>query len=161
FTIDLARAVLPAAGDIEREEVKIADGDVTLAGTITRKKGAQGRLPAVTFLSGSGGQDREGFSSGIDLGTPEILDRPPREGFLVLRFDDRGVGGSTGPIQDLDFDGLTGDGRRAVHYLLARTDVDPKRVAVIGHSEGALSAPVLAASEPLAAIVLMASPGRP
>src|SRR5262249_58570341 len=99
-------------------------------------------VPALTFLSGSGGQDREGFSSGIDLGTHEILDRLTREGFLVLRFDDRGVGASTGPTQDIVFDDLVGDGRRAVRYLLARPDVDPKRVAVIGHSEGGLSAPV-------------------
>jgi pimeloyl-ACP methyl ester carboxylesterase len=48
-----------------------------------------------------------------------------------------------------------------VRYLLARPDVDPERVAVLGHSEGGLSAPVLAAEEPLAAIVLLAAPGRP
>jgi pimeloyl-ACP methyl ester carboxylesterase len=160
FTIDLpARA--EAAGDILREEVKIVDGDVSLAGTVTRTKEAQGRLPAVTFLSGSGPQDREGYSSGIDLGTHEILDRLTREGFLVLRVDDRGVGASTGPTQDIDFGDLVEDGRRAVRFLLARPDVDPERLAVIGHSEGGLSAPVLAAEEPLAAIVLMAAPGRP
>ena len=160
FSIELPPR-MPTADDVLREEVKIVDGDVSLAGTLTRTKGAQGRLPAVTFLSGSGPQDREGFSSGIDLGTHEILDRLTREGFLVLRVDDRGVGTSTGPTQGIDFGDLVEDGRRAVRYLLARPDVDAKRVAVIGHSEGGLSAPVLAADEPLAAIVLMAAPGRP
>jgi pimeloyl-ACP methyl ester carboxylesterase len=160
FAIELA-ARAPAGDDLAREEVRIVDGDVSLAGTITRLEGAAGRLPAVTFLSGSGPQDREGFSSGIDLGTHEILDRLTREGFLVLRVDDRGVGASTGPTQDIDFGDLVEDGRRAVRFLRARPDVDPERVAVLGHSEGGLSAPVLAAEEPLAAIVLMAAPGRP
>jgi len=159
FTIELPRRT--TAEDIAREDVKIVDGDVSLAGTLTRKQGAQGRLPAVTFLSGSGPQDRDGYSSGIDLGTHEILDRLTREGFLVLRVDDRGVGASTGPTKDIDFGDLVEDGRRAVRFLLARPDVDPKRVVLIGHSEGGLSAPVLAADEPLAAIVLMAAPGRP
>lgn len=162
FTIELDQRAPPA--DIEREEVRIDDGVVSLAGTLTRKKGlvAQGgRLPAVFFLSGSGPQDREGFSSGIDIGTHEILDRLTREGFLVLRVDDRGVGGSTGPTQGIDFGDLVEDGRRALRFLLARPDVDPARVVAIGHSEGGLSAPVLAAEEPLAAIVLMAAPGRP
>jgi pimeloyl-ACP methyl ester carboxylesterase len=162
FTIELAQSA-PAA-DIEREEVEIVDGDVSLAGTLTRKKGlvAQGgKLPAVFFLSGSGPQDREGFSSGIDVGTHEILDRLTREGFLVLRVDDRGVGASTGPTQDMDFDDLVEDGRRAVRFLLARPDVDPRRVVLIGHSEGGVSAPILATTEPIAAVVLMAAPGRP
>jgi hypothetical protein len=161
FTIELAPRFVPE--DIEREEVRIEDGGVSLAGTLTRKKGlgGKGKLPAVFFLSGSGPQDREGFSSGIDVGTHEILDRLTREGFLVLRVDDRGVGGSTGPTKDLDFGDLVEDGRRAARFLLARPDVDPSRVVAIGHSEGGLSAPVLAAEEPLAAIVLLAAPGRP
>ncbi|MSR61241.1 MAG: alpha/beta fold hydrolase [Planctomycetes bacterium] len=155
---------LPAqarADDLEREDVTIFEGPVCLAGAITKKKGATGRLPAVFFLSGSGGQDREGYSSGLDLGTHEILDRLTREGFLVLRVDDRGVGGSTGPLVDMTFEDLVADGRSAVHFLLERPDVDPKRVVLIGHSEGAISAPILAASEPIAAVVLMAGPGRP
>jgi len=159
FTIELPS--LARADDLEREEVKIVEGPVSLAGSITKKKGASGRLPAVFFLSGSGGQDREGFSSGLDLGTHEILDRLTREGFLVLRVDDRGVGDSTGPLDDITFDDLLADGRSAVHFLLARPDVDPKRVVLIGHSEGGISAPILAASEPIAAVVLMAAPGRP
>lgn len=161
FTIELAPSV-PAA-DIEREEVEIVDGDVSLAGTLTRKKGLVaegGKLPAIFFLSGSGPQDREGFSSGIDVGTHEILDHLTREGFLVLRVDDRGVGASRGPTQDMDFDDLVEDGRRAVRFLLERPDVDPKRVVLIGHSEGGISAPILATTEPIAAVVLMAAPGR-
>jgi pimeloyl-ACP methyl ester carboxylesterase len=160
FTLE-APARPTQAADLEREEVEIVDGDVSLAGTLTRRKGATGKLPGAFFLSGSGPQDREGFSSGIDVGTHEILDRLTREGFLVLRVDDRGVGESSGPTEDLDFGDLVEDGRRVLRFLRARPDVDPERVVALGHSEGALSATVLAAEEGLAALVLMAGPGRP
>lgn len=159
--VTLAVEPTPRAADLDYEDVTITEGEVSLAGTITRPKGAEGRLPAVFFLSGSGGQDRDGYSSGIDVGTHEILDRLTREGFLVLRVDDRGVGGSTGPTDAMTFDDLVADGRRALRFLLAREDVDPVRVALIGHSEGGMSAPLLAGSEPVAAVVLMAAPGRP
>jgi pimeloyl-ACP methyl ester carboxylesterase len=159
FTIALPQRAL--ADDLEHEDVAIVDGDVRLAGTITRPKGAQGRLPALTFLSGSGPQDRDGYSSGIDLGTHEILDRLTRDGFLVLRFDDRGVGASSGPLEDFDFDDIVADSRRALHFLRARPDVDPERVALLGHSEGGISAPLLATQEHVAAIALLAAPGRP
>jgi pimeloyl-ACP methyl ester carboxylesterase len=159
FDIQLTTRARPA--DLEHEDVTISDGAVSLAGTVTRPKGQQGPFPAVFFLSGSGPQDRDGFALGLDLGTHEILDRLTREGFLVLRVDDRGVGASTGPTDDLTLDDLVEDGRRAVRHLLARPDVDPGRVALLGHSEGGVSAPLLAASEPIAAVVLLAAPGRP
>lgn len=160
FTIE--RPAPPGTGDdFEREEVTIVDGEVSLAGTLTRKQGAGGRLPALTFLSGSGAQDREGYAGGIDLGTHEILDRLTREGFLVLRVDDRGAGQSTGPVENLTFDDLVADGRRALGFLRARDDVDPARIALLGHSEGGVSAPILAAEGGIAALVLLAAPGRP
>lgn len=156
----IERPVRTAAADFEREDVEIADGPVVLAGTVTRPKGAHGKLPALTFLSGSGGQDRDGYASGLDLGTHEILDRLTRDGFLVLRFDDRGVGASRGPTDGMAFPDIVEDGRRALKYLAARPDVDPERIALIGHSEGGLSGPLLATQERVAALVLMAAPGR-
>ncbi len=144
------------------ESVEIRHGEVVLAGEITRPRGSSGRLPAVFFLSGSGLQDRDGLSSGIDLGTHEILDRLTLEGMLVLRVDDRGAGESRGPVEGLRFDDLIADGRACVDHLLARDDVDPDRVALIGHSEGGCTAPILAAERPrIAALVLMAATGRP
>ncbi|HEX6883834.1 MAG TPA: alpha/beta fold hydrolase [Planctomycetota bacterium] len=159
---EIERPTRPGADEgLEREEVRIDDGPVSLAGTLTRPRGATGRLPALTFLSGSGLQDREGFAAGMDLGTHEILDHLTRAGFLVLRVDDRGAGESTGPMEGLTFDDLVADGRRVLHYLRARPDVDPERVALLGHSEGGLSAPILAAEGGVAAVVLLAAPGRP
>jgi len=163
ITLDVAP---PPRDDFVREEVTIEHGDsgsggrVKLAGTITRKKGVEGRLPAVFFVSGSGSQDREGLAGGIDLGTHEILDRLTEEGFVVLRADDRGVGGSVGPGVDVSYDDLVADARACVDFLLARADVEAEHLFVLGHSEGGETAPILACERPLAGIVLMAAPGR-
>ena len=139
-----------------------AHNEAVLKGEITRPKGAKGRLPAVFFLSGSGLQDRDGFSGGIDLGTHEILDHLTRAGFLVLRMDDRGAGESTGPMENVPYEEIVADARACLDYLLGRADVDAEHVALIGHSEGGVTAPILAYEKPvLAAVVLMAAPARP
>ena len=148
-------------GDIDSEEVEITHGEVELAGTITRPAGAQGRLPALFFVSGSGLQDRNGVGGGLAVGTDVILDHLTRAGFLVLRVDDRGVGGSKGPVLGMGYDDLVADARACVDFLFQRSDVDPERVAVIGHSEGGMTAPLLAVAEPrIASVVLMAGVGR-
>jgi pimeloyl-ACP methyl ester carboxylesterase len=144
----------------DAENVEIRHDDATIAGTITKKKGAKGPFPAVFFVSGSGPQDRNGYSSGIDLGTHEILDRLTEKGFLVLRVDDRGTGGSSAMPPDASFTDLIADARACVQFLEKREDVDPKRIAVIGHSEGGETAPILAEDRGIAAIVLLAAPGR-
>jgi pimeloyl-ACP methyl ester carboxylesterase len=156
------------SADLEVEPVEIRHGEVVLAAEITRRAGAGDgpgapvRRPALFFVSGSSGQDRHGLSAGIDLGTHEILDRLTREGFLVLRVDDRGVGESRGPTEDLDLDDLIADARACVDFLLARPDVDPERLALLGHSEGGGTAAILAAERPaIAALVLLAATGRP
>jgi pimeloyl-ACP methyl ester carboxylesterase len=147
--------------ELDREDVRIEYGGVSLAGTLTRPKGSRGKLPGLFFVSGSGGQDRDGVASGIDIGTREILDRLTLEGFEVLRVDDRGVGESTGPTEDLDLEGLVEDARQCVLFLQARADVDAARTVLVGHSEGAVTVPILAARmEGIAAIALLAAPGR-
>jgi uncharacterized protein len=148
--------------ELAREDVRIEYDNVSLAGTLTRPPNAEGKLPGVFFVSGSGGQDREGSSSGIDIGTHEILDRLTLEGFEVLRVDDRGVGESKGPSAELDLDDLIEDARQCVLFLQKREDVDGARTVLIGHSEGAVTVPILAAQmEGVAAVVLLAGPGRP
>jgi len=150
-----------APEDLAVEPVRIDYDDVSLAGNLTHRKGLEGPFPAVFFISGSGSQDRDGFAGGIDVGTHEILDRLARAGYLVLAVDDRGAGESTGPTEGATYDDLVEDARRCARFLLARPEVDPRRVALIGHSEGGMTAPLLAAEMPeLAAIVLLAAPGR-
>lgn len=149
-----------AASDFDVEQVVVENGPVRIAGALTKKKGSSGARPAVFFVSGSGAQDRDGTSAGVDLGTHEILDRLTARGYVVLRVDDRGAGKTTGPIDDVSYDDLIGDARACIDFLMKRPEVDPKRIAVVGHSEGGETAPILACERPLAAIVLMAAPGR-
>jgi dienelactone hydrolase len=132
----------------------------TLAGTLTKPSGATGRLPAVVTITGSGLQDRDeyiGVAGGYRL-FRQVADTLSRRGIIVLRLDDRGVGGSGGDVNGTSAD-FANDIRAAVAYLRARADVDPARIALVGHSEGGMIAPMLAATDAkLAAIVLMAGP---
>lgn len=151
-----------AGAGFDAEEVVIEREGARIAGTITRPKGSKGRLPAAFFVSGSGVQDRQGFSSGMDIGTHEILDRVTAAGFLVLRVDDRGAGESTDLPPNASFLDLVADARTCVEFLAKREDVDPARIVLIGHSEGGETVPLLAAERPaIAAVVLLAAPGRP
>jgi pimeloyl-ACP methyl ester carboxylesterase len=141
-------------------DVAFENGDVTLAGTLTVPEG-DGPFPAAVLVSGSGPQDRneEVFEHKPFL---VLADHLTRAGIAVLRYDDRGVGESTGVFgtaTSLDF---KDDALAAVRFLRTRERVDPGRVGMIGHSEGGLIAPLAAAeSEHLAFIVLMAGPGVP
>ena len=159
---DLPSLTPRAQRDFVREEVSIERGGWQLAGSITRpRKAAAERLPALFFLSGSGSQDRDGMAGGIDLGTHELLDHLTEAGFLVLRVDDRGAGASGGPLAGLTRRALADDALACVDLLRARADVDPAKLFLIGHSEGGVTAPIVACERPVAGIVLMAAPGRP
>ena len=136
------------------------DGGHTMAGTFTRPVSG-GRLPAVILISGSGQQDRDGAALGH---RPFLVlaDHLTRSGVAVLRYDDRGVGGSTGDFEAATSRDLASDALAAVTYLKSRDDVDPGRIGLAGHSEGGLIAPMVAVESPdVSYIVLMAAPGVP
>ncbi len=138
------------------EDVAITAPSARLAGTLTLPPGP-GPHPAVLLISGSGPQDR---NSEIFDHRPFLIwaDRLTRDGFAVLRVDDRGVGASRGPAATATTDDLAGDATACVEFLLARPDI--RRVALMGHSEGALIAAMLAArSERIDAVVMLAGPG--
>jgi hypothetical protein len=129
------------------------------------------RRPAVLFIGGAGPQDRHGVvpGSSVDIGSHELHDALAAAGFVVLRVDDRGVGGSTiGDDPTPGFLGLVDDARRALTALAAQPFVDPKRILLIGHGEGALVASIVAGEgfraagrkRPIAGLVLLAGPGR-
>ena len=147
-------------------EVRIASAPgVELAGTLTLPAGAspRRRVPAVVTISGSGAQDRDEAIPLVKGYAPfrEVADTLARRGIAVLRYDDRGFGQSTGSFAastSLDF---AADVRAAVAWLRQRPEVDPRRIALLGHSEGGLVAPLVAVDDPdLAAVVLMAAPAR-
>ncbi|MEP6781915.1 MAG: alpha/beta fold hydrolase [Gemmatimonadaceae bacterium] len=131
-----------------------------LAGTLTRPNGVT-KPPVVVTISGSGEQDRDSripIVNGYGI-FREIADTLGRRGIAVLRVDDRGVGASTGHesravATSADY---ANDVREVVKFLRARKDVDTARIALLGHSEGAIIAPMVASQDKgIRAIALLA-----
>ena len=151
----------PAGAPYTAEDVVVqTPAGHKLAGTLTMPRNANGRVPAVVTITGSGQQDRdENIPSvpGFRI-FRQVADTLSRRGIAVLRLDDRGVGGSEGDVHGTSAD-FADDIRAAVEYLRSRSEIDPARIALVGHSEGGMIAPMLAADDArLAAIVLMAGP---
>lgn len=131
---------------------------VTMGGTLTIPEGA-GPHPAVILISGSGAQDRDEtiFSHKPFL---VLADHLTRKGVAVLRYDDRGVGKSTGSREEATSVDFSDDAEGGLDYLAKRKEIDPKRIGFLGHSEGGLIAPMIAVRRPETAfIVLMAGSG--
>ena len=133
-----------------------ADG-VTLAGTLTTPPGS-GPYPAVVLVSGSGPQDRDetvfGHRPFLVLG-----DYLTRKGIAVLRYDDRGVGQSTGDFGTAVTPDFADDAEGAVRYLATLPTIDREKIGIIGHSEGAIVAPIVANRSDVAFVILLAGTG--
>ncbi len=126
---------------------------VHLAGTLTVPKG-KGPFPAVVLITGSGPQDRDETAFGHK---PFLVlaDYLTRRGIAVLRVDDRGVGGSKGEgPDDTMYDHVTDVGA-GVEWLKTRPEVDRRRIGLIGHSEGAVIAPMVAKANPSVAFAIL------
>jgi pimeloyl-ACP methyl ester carboxylesterase len=131
---------------------------VTLAGTLTLPE-SSGPYPAVLLLSGSGGNDRDQLIWGHRVFLV-LADYLTRQGIAVLRYDDRGVGRSTGNYDECTFEDFKKDALAGVEYLKTRPEIDAKKIGLIGHSEGAVIGPLAASESPdVAFMVLMAAPG--
>jgi len=144
------------------EEVRFDNkaAGISLAGTLTLPQGA-GRFPAVILISGSGPQDRNETLLGHKP-FEVIADHLSRNGFAVLRYDDRGVAGSGGVFQGATSADFATDADAAFRYLQGRKEIDGKRIGLMGHSEGGLIAPMVASkNRDVAFVVLLAGPGTP
>jgi len=133
---------------------------VRLAGTLTTPPGA-GPFPAVLLITGSGTQDRDEtlFEHKPFL---VLADALTRRGVAVLRVDDRGIGGSRGGLPSATTADFASDVEAGVAWLKGRAEIDPRRVGLLGHSEGGLIAPMVASRDPaIAFILLWAGPGVP
>ena len=145
-------------------EVELAGraGEPELTGEVTIPENVDGPAPGVVWIGGTGREDRHGFAGPppVDLGSHEITDALANAGFVVLRFDERGRGGSSpGPTTFL---GQVEDARRAVRTLLVQPEVDPDRIVIVGLGEGGwrgLHAAKTAGSG-LAGVALLGAPGR-
>jgi alpha/beta superfamily hydrolase len=144
------------------EEVTYANkaGGNTLAATLTVPPG-KGPFPAVLLIVGSGPHDRDESLMGHK---PFLVlsDYLTRKGIVVLRADKRGVGKSTGDLANRHHRRLCHDAEAGVAYLKTRSEVDPRKIGLIGHSEGGVIAPMVAVADPdVAFIVMMAGSGVP
>ena len=128
------------------EQVTFSNGDVTLAGTLSLPDGP-GPYPAVVLASGSGPQDRDEYlGGGIAIRPFELLANAlTPAGIAVLRYDDRGVGESTGDFAASGLHEFAGDTEAAITYLTTRDDIDQDHIGLIGHSEGGAIAAILGA----------------
>jgi pimeloyl-ACP methyl ester carboxylesterase len=139
------------------ESVRIAANGFNLAGTVTKPAGPARRYPAVVLIGGSGPADRDGMVAGIPV-IGQVAKALVSAGFLVVRYDKRGIGQSGGRPETATLADYADDARAVVNYLRKdRDDVDDDRIAVVGHSEGAWVALQLgAATRDVKALVLVA-----
>lgn len=174
----VAVLVVTGCGDAPRvwptvthaEEVTIdVDAATTLAGTmswpqVAGRTATSSRVPAVLLIAGSGPQDRDGARVELPGYAPwrDFAAALVASGFAVLRLDDRGTGASRGQFAGATTDDFARDARAAVNWLRRQRTVDPARIALVGHSEGAVVALLVAAGDPrLRALVLLGAPSRP
>jgi len=128
--------------------------NVTLAGTLTLPKQGGSNYPVVVLITGSGAQDRN----------EELLGHKPflvladyltRNGIAVLRYDDRGTGASTGKFNGSTTQNFAADAAAAFAYLKTRKEINPKKIGLLGHSEGGTIAPLVAEANPDVAFIVM------
>lgn len=132
--------------------------DIVLAGTLHLPAGRQGQgagegagegpFPLVVLMQGHGPNGRGGYDA--------IIRDLTARGIAALEYDKRGIGQSTGIFQE-DIGALTADATAAVAAMRRRTDIDNRRIALLGHSQGGGVAPAVAATDPtIAAVVTLA-----
>ena len=158
--LELRRPQTPAKPYPYAEEELVfqnTKGGSSLAGTLTIPRG-QRPFAAAILLAGSGPLDRDEADSGH---RPFLIlaDHLTRKGIAVLRYDKRGIGKSTGNYDDATTADFTSDAEAALVFLRTRKEIDPRRIGIVGHSEGAVIAPMIAArSSDVAWIVMLAGP---
>jgi pimeloyl-ACP methyl ester carboxylesterase len=163
--IEMAREDIASAAS--RTATFSIDGDETvtipslgfnLAGTINKPKSTT-PLPAVILIAGSGPTDRDETVAGIPV-FGHIARDLVAAGFFVVRYDKRGVGQSGGRAESATIADYAEDARQVLLWLEKRKDVNKDRIALVGHSEGALVAMLTAGRErnKVGALALIAGP---
>jgi alpha-beta hydrolase superfamily lysophospholipase len=163
-------------------EVNFVNGSIKLAGTLTIPNNYTEKLPAFVFVHGSGPNDRDenpdlslmsptdkeklvqilnGFNLDVSQYKLNVFnamsDYFVKEGFATFRYDKRGIGKSKGEYKMAGFKDLISDAHAAIRFLRNRTEVDPSKIIVLGHSEGGIIGPVLCVEDPtIAALVICA-----
>jgi len=143
-------------------EVRIEEG-ISLAGTLAVPDAGEGaRRPAVLLIAGTGKSDRNGNGGGLNMNIyKELSDFLVSLGFVTLRYDKRGTHGSGGNYYEAGYWDFVEDAEACTRYLRDRPEVDPQRVFILGHSEGALIAPVVQSRVPVSGVMLISGHAAP
>lgn len=144
------------------EPVRIPANGFTLAGTVSRPSGQVPpgtRLPAIVLVGSIGATDRDETRAGVPV-LGQLASGLADAGFLVVRYDQRGVGQSGGRAESAEVGDYAEDVRAVVRFLRRRKDVDRDRIATLGYDQGGSVAMTAAArEEDIKALVLTATPG--
>ncbi|WP_158827382.1 alpha/beta hydrolase family protein [Mucilaginibacter lacusdianchii] len=154
----------PTSFSYRQEEVTFSNKKAgnTLAGTLTMPSGTK-PSKVVILISGSGPQNRNEEVAQFNH-RPFLVwsDWLTRNGIAVLRYDDRGIGQSTGDFSKATSADFADDAESAVSYLQSRPDMKGISIGLMGHSEGGMIAPMVAArNKAIQFAVLLAAPGIP
>ncbi len=129
---------------------------IRLAGELTLPN-VPGPHPAIILITGSGPQNRDEELFGHKPFLV-IADHLTRMGFAVLRYDDRGVGESSGDFSEADIHDFADDASGAFAWLKKQPFVDGEKIGYLGHSEGGYIAPLAAQQTPAKFMVFLAAP---
>lgn len=142
------------------EEVNYKNKQVRIAGMLSYPNSTSGgKYPAILMITGSGPQNRDEEIMGHKP-FAVIADYLTRKGFMVLRVDDRGTGESSGDFGTSTSADFAEDVKAGINFLKERSDVDYSKVGLLGHSEGAMIAQIVAAErKDINFLILMAGPG--
>jgi pimeloyl-ACP methyl ester carboxylesterase len=117
------------------------------------------KLPTIVLVAGSGAVDRDSIVAGIPI-MSQLAGALSQQGYLVLRYDRRGVGQSGGRTEAATQRDYADDLIQVVRWLAKRDDVDDRRITVVGHSEGgAIALQAAAREKKVGSLVLMATAG--
>jgi hypothetical protein len=130
------------------EEVTFCNRDVTLSGTIAVPS-AEGLHPAVVLVHGSGAEDREGYRF--------LADYLARHNVAALRYDKRGTGNSTGDWHYSSLMDLAEDAAAGVRALQAHDSINPRKIGLLGTSQGGWVVPIAASYTKDGAFVILVS----
>lgn len=134
------------------------DGSINFGATITIPEG-NGPFPAVVLVSGSGAQNRNGEMLGHHF-YAVLADHLTKKGMVVLRYDERGIGKTTGIFSEATTADFAEDASAGIDYLLSRSEVDKSKIGMIGHSEGGIVVPMVATTrKDIDFLILLAAPG--
>ncbi|MCR8845164.1 lysophospholipase [Paenibacillus sp. SC116] len=128
----------------------------SLAGTLAIPHGTTQPVPAILIISGTGENDRNGNGKGLNVNIyKDMADILGKMGYATLRYDKRGTHASGGDSYETGLWDLVDDSIACVQFLKSRLEVDPDRIFIFGHSEGASIAPIVHTKEPVHGLMLI------